>query len=926
MRATHVFLFAGLASLVSLLYLVGELEFVDRRLSDYHSGLLSRDASRELVLIAIDPDSLRRLRSWPWPRRYHAQVLRNLLDAGAARVALDVDFSSPSNAQDDQLLADALASAGPQRVALPVYRQPQRRGEHVELIDTEPLPLFGRHAQPASVNVWPDSDGLIRWVDAAQHWANGVVPTMSAWLTGTPSLVGGTILVDFSIDPATIPKLSFVDVLEGAFDPTSVAGKNVLIGATAIELGDRVSVPRYQVLPGPVLQALAFETLWQGRTLRHVRGWPLASASAIISLTAGLLFMAMGWRSGLAITMLSAIGSALIAAILQLRYGVMLDVSPLTLGVTLSFAAALLTRVDQHATLLFVQRKALQRKDAIMSRVVDSVFDGIVTFDTAGRISSCNRAAEKIFGCPAQVLLGRSLGTWLFIEHANSKAEALAAVGPQESRAKRSDGSCFPAEIAISASDTDGEWMGVAVVRDISKRKADEELAQRALHDALTGLPNRLLLQDRIEEALRAAERTAASFAVLLLDLDRFKQVNDTLGHHIGDMLLREIGPRLRRPMGQVDTLARLGGDEFAVLLPPPTDLNAARSVAGQIIEALRQPFLIEGLSFDIGVSIGVALYPESGKSTSALLQHADAAMYIAKRSQTGFAVYSTEIDTGGADFLTLQGELCRAIEEDQLVLHYQPKFDARTTKFIGFEALIRWRHPECGFILPGQFIPAAERVGLIVPLTLWVVKAALHQQYLWYQDGFCPTVAVNLSVKSLQDPELPATFRTLCNNWEMDPERLVLEITESALMADPRMATTVLGRLADMGCRISLDDFGTGYSSLAHLQRLPLHELKIDRSFVRAMTHDPSAEIIVRSIVDLAHNLNLSVVAEGVEDHAAFRRLAAMGCDHIQGFLFGPPEPPGQVQRWLRQDRRFMEPAAASMTVQQLGQIALAR
>lgn len=902
MRATHISLFA-VTSLVSLLYLVGGLDFVDRRLSDQHFGLLSRDASRELVLITIDPESLRQLRSWPWPRRYHAQVLRNLIDAGATRIALDIDFSSSSNARDDQLLAAALASAGPERAALPVFRQQQRAGEHIELIDTEPLPLLGRHVQPASVNVWPDPDGLIRRVDLAQDWADGAVPTMSAWLTGAPRSAGSTFLIDFSIDPTTIPRLSFVDVLDRAFDPAVVAGKNVLIGATAIELGDHVSVPRYQALPGPVLQALAFETLAQGRGLRHVGGWPVAAAAGVTSMIAGLLFMSLGWRLGLAIMAASAIAMVLTTGVLQTLCAIMLDISPLILGLTLSFGAALLGRLDQHASQLFIQRKALRRKDAIMSRVVDSVFDGIVTFDAAGRISSCNQAAEHIFGCPAPTLLGRSLGALLPIQRATEDLDALGRVGPHESSATRSDGSCFPAEVALSVSDIDGEWMGVAVVRDITKRKADEELAQRALQDALTALPNRLLLHDRIEQTLAAAERTGESFAVLLLDLDRFKQVNDTLGHHVGDLLLREVGPRLRQPLRATDTLARLGGDEFAVLLPAPTDLNAACAVAGRIVEALRQPFLIQGLSLEIGGSIGVALYPQSGHSVSALLQHADAAMYAAKRSQTGFVVYSAQIETEGADVLTLRGELRRAIDDDQLVLHYQPKIEARSGGFVGFEALVRWRHPEYGLMPPGRFIPAAEQLGLIAPLTLWVVEAVLDQQRLWRDHDDCPTVAVNLSARSLQDPELPATFQRLCQEWDTDPERLTLEVTESALMADPKTAALVLGRLADIGCRISLDDFGTGYSSLAHLQRLPLHELKIDRSFVRAMTHDPSAEIIVRSIVDLAHNLNLSVVAEGVEDQAAFGRLAAMGCDHAQGFLFGRPEPPEAAQRWLQQD-----------------------
>jgi diguanylate cyclase len=368
----------------------------------------------------------------------------------------------------------------------------------------------------------------------------------------------------------------------------------------------------------------------------------------------------------------------------------------------------------------------------------------------------------------------------------------------------------------------------------------------------------------------------------------------------VGDLLLTEIGPRLQEPLRGSDTVARLGGDEFAILLLGPSDLEMACRVAERIVEALRTPFAIRELTLEVGVSIGVALYPEHGTSAHALLQHADVAMYAAKRDQLGFVVYSPEADTHTVRQLTLTGQLRRAIEEDQMVLEFQPKIDARTSAVAGVEALVRWQHPEHGPIPPDEFIHSAEQIGLIKPLTLWVLNAALTGLDAWQREGYDFGVAVNLSVKSLQDPTLPATIHRLLQSWRQRPELLTFEITESALMEDPARALEVLAGISDIGCRLSLDDFGTGYSSLAYLQKLPINELKIDRSFVVAMTRDDNAAVIVRSVVKLAKGLGLSVVAEGVESEEAFTRLRALGCDHVQGFLFGPAMAAKDFRDWL--------------------------
>jgi diguanylate cyclase len=503
---------------------------------------------------------------------------------------------------------------------------------------------------------------------------------------------------------------------------------------------------------------------------------------------------------------------------------------------------------------------------------------------------------------PASDVIGAQIRALLPGQQGGSLAALAQVGGIHELEAIRGDRRFFPVEATFSRMRVDEKWVGIAILRDITERKAQEaELERMALHDALTGLPNRTLLNDRIENAIRSARRAREQMAVLLLDLDRFKDVNDTLGHHVGDLLLTEIGPRLQQPLRSSDTVARLGGDEFAILLLGPTDLMMACRVAERIVEGLRRPFAIRELTLEVGVSIGVALYPEHGASAHELLQHADVAMYAAKRDHVGFVVYSAEADTHSVRQLTLTGQLRRAIEDDQMILEFQPKIDARTSGISGVEALVRWQHPEHGAIPPDEFIHSAEQTGLIKPLTLWVLNAALSGLNAWQQEGCEFGVAVNLSVKSLHDPQLPETVRMLLQSWNQRPELLTFEITESALMADPETALSVLARIAEIGCRLSLDDFGTGYSSLAYLQKLPIDELKIDRSFVVAMTRDDNAAVIVRSVVKLAKGLGLSVVAEGVESEEAFARLRALGCDHVQGFLFGPSMGADHFRAWLR-------------------------
>ncbi len=446
-------------------------------------------------------------------------------------------------------------------------------------------------------------------------------------------------------------------------------------------------------------------------------------------------------------------------------------------------------------------------------------------------------------------------------------------------------------------------WLVLFRLVQVVSRQLRRELERneyQALHDALTGLPNRTLLFDRVDRAISEADRHGTQVGVLLLDLDRFKEVNDTLGHHNGDRLLVEVASRLRGVLRSADTLVRLGGDEFAVLVPDVDGDADVGALARRLVEVLKRPVDIDGLSVAVGVSVGIALHPEDGTTPQVLLQRADVAMYVAKTSHLHFARYSEDADHYSPERLALLGELRHALERDELALYFQPKADTRTGRVHGLEALLRWHHPERGLIPPDVFIPLAEHTGLIDEVTPFVVEQALTECARWGAAGHDVSVSVNVSVRNLVDRGFPDRVAELLTASGVPASRLVLELTESALMTDPDTALDVLNALKAVGVVLSIDDYGSGYSSLAYLQQLPVDELKIDRQFVRQLGERDKDRAIVRSTVDLGRNLGLLVVAEGVEDQAAWDTLAEAACDVVQGYFLSRPIPAGDVLAWL--------------------------
>ncbi len=435
----------------------------------------------------------------------------------------------------------------------------------------------------------------------------------------------------------------------------------------------------------------------------------------------------------------------------------------------------------------------------------------------------------------------------------------------------------------------------------LKSKQRSEELQRIVTTDELTGLANRERFREVMDERISAAKNADISFAVMLMDLDRFKEINDTLGHHYGDVLLRDLGPRLVDAIGPGGLVARLGGDEFGVLPAQETqDPALMEHVAARLTKCVSAPFSVDELSLEVGASIGIARFPQDGEDSNALLRCADVAMYAAKEAQCDYKLYAAEQNQHSVRRLSVLSDIRRALSSDEIVVHYQPIVDVDDLTVTGAEGLVRWEHPELGLIPPGAFVQTVEQTGLIGPLTRHVLERSIAECASWRKDGRDLSVAVNLSVRNLVDRDLPKEIERLLSVYSVPADALQLEITESMIMSDPERAMATVTRLSDLGVRMSVDDFGTGYSSLANLRRLPIDDLKIDRSFVSPMLEDESDLIIVRSTINLGHDLGLRIIAEGVEDGATLQQLALLGCDLAQGYHVSRPMPAEAFERWL--------------------------
>jgi diguanylate cyclase (GGDEF)-like protein/PAS domain S-box-containing protein len=887
--------------LTALLHATGQLQFLEDYVTDARARLLRHEVASDIVIVGIDARSLAALSQWPWPRRLHAQLIDRLDQAAPRRVFIDIDFSSASTLEDDAALEAALTSWRRDPILLPAFVQYATAADST-LVLTQPLPRFASQAQLVSVNRQPGADGLERSWRTTWEVGGRQLPTVIDPRSALPP--GLDVPIDFSISPASFTYVSYVDLLEGRTPASELEDKIVYVGGTAVELGDMVPVPIHKSLPGVVVQALATESVNAG-VLRRPPAWLYLAALAGWTALCAVLFHTHAWRRNLLLLGCTLVGLAGLPIYCQALHRLLVEVIPLACATSAVFLVVTLRSLDQQTWRALAYAIGMRRRDALLKSVVQSSSDCIVCIDEAGVIRTANPAAGRLFGCGTQAMIGSPLAKFVprlaAAEDGTARPVESLLGAVFERDAHPSAGEAFPVEITVSRVRLRTERLYTAIVRDISERKAQQrKLEFQATHDSLTQLPNRAALATHLEAAL-APDGTASCVALLMLDLSRFKEVNDTLGHNVGDQVLCEVAQRFREAIGSGDFIARIGGDEFTVVLGRREEGAAIAEACQRLIDSLSVPIDIGTLAIDIGVSIGIARYPQDAEDAQTLLRHADVAMYVAKRRGAPYEYYDAAHDENSVRRLAMVGELRAAIANSSTRLHYQPQVNLHTARVQSVEALLRWRHPTLGEISPAEFVTLAETTDLIRPLTEWSLAEAMRQGRRWREAGLDIRIAVNLSARILQDSAFPQRLRALLESSGVAAAALELEITESAMMLDPARALRVIQEIDLLGVQIAVDDFGTGFSSLGYLRDLPVHSLKLDKSFVSNMRTRVDDRIIVQSTAQMARALRLEIIAEGVETDWDLELLTAAGYDYAQGYRYSAALPADACEAWIR-------------------------
>ncbi|WP_367846204.1 EAL domain-containing protein [Rhodoferax sp. WC2427] len=886
------------------------------------------------VVLAIDDASLNALGRWPWPRALHAQMVDRLREAGASAIGLAVLFSEPDT-QDpasDAALASAIARQGHVVLATAPAQQPDGRIAAAPLLPTLVAPDAGTPPHLGHVDVEIDLDGQSRcihlmagngeadtpalalavlqqaapdpaWerlvpVDTLNHPPNRWVRAHEVWLPRTRGL----------------PTLSYASALQSPQALEIVRGRAVFVGITASGLGGELVTPlagSRATLPSVLFHAQAFEAL---RSHTWIESAP-ASLALLLALLAVSSLAAIPALPGRRLLL----ATALLPLPLLVSAGVLLGTRTWLPPATATLALAVALGFWLAGQLRTLNRALLRTREHAQS-TLQAIDDAVITIDARlHTIRFANPAARS--HAPGQRLVGQPLSSAYPLSE-DSMERLVAAVFECLGRGSRvfvrellelpaADGLRVLRATASPLRSPEGALDGaVLVFSDVT----DSVAAARALdyaanHDALTGLPNRVLLHERLNLALSRLQRRGGSTAILFLDLNRFKHINDNLGHRAGDAVLRTIAQRLRALCRDTDTVARWGGDEFVLLLEDVGGQDGAATAATKVVDALTQDIVLDDsfghITLPSAGSVGVVMAPQDGTDLDGLISKADMAMYRAKaQPQACFQFWSNDINTRTHERLALEMELRQALRETLFVLHYQPQFSLHGGQMVGLEALMRWQRTPDHLVMPGGFIGLAEECGLIVDMGAWAVLHTARQVALWLRAGLKPVpVAVNISARQCLNRDLVQVVRLALQETGIPPHLLRLEITETTAMSDADQVIGLLHDIRALGVRLSVDDFGTGYSSLAYLKRFPIDELKIDRSFIHDVTIDKDNAAIVRATIALAHGLGLQVVAEGVETEAQSRFLAELRCDTVQGYLFGRPQPLEVVTRWFSEN-----------------------
>ena len=924
----------ALVALALALSHAGALGRWDLLFYDWSLARQPRTPAEDIVIVAIDEQSLRELGRWPWSRRVHADLVRALAAAGAKAVALDIAFaeSDAADPEADRDLAAALADNG--RVVLPVLNEQVRLNG--QLIETLPIPVLAEAAAGLGhVDVELDPDGIARGVYlkaglGKPHWSTLALALLEVvGAADERALVGQRapptsssspfawqrdyhVLIPFAGPPGHFRRVSYGDALRGDFAPSAFRDRWVLVGVTTAGIGHMLSTPVSDqvAMPGVEFNANVLDALRRGVTIQPLsRHWSLPMTGMLVLLPL-LSYVACPPRWTLPLAGLALLLTFVVSFLLLNGSSRWFPPAAALLAQGLSYPLWSWRHLQHSARALFAEKERAQV-------TLHSIGDAVIATDRQGVIEYLNPTAESMLGCTLETARGQPLGAVFRLDGDPGDRSPVDLIAlclkrnqllrlPESSILINREGRKYAVRAsAAPIRDQRGQTQGVVVAfGDITEaRQMTERMAYQATHDALTQLPNRYLFQDRLNRAIAHARRANQSVAVLFVDLDHFKKVNDGLGHTAGDVLLRAAATRLLDCGRQEDTIARLGGDEFVIVLENLGQEERAATLARRILDALAPPFQIEGHECFITASIGISVFPRDGEDTETLLKNADTAMYQAKEKGRDLVqFYGRDMHVRAVQRLRLEQDLRRALERRELELHYQPQMELHQGRIIGVEALLRWRHPHRGLILPMEFVPMAEESGLIETIGEWSLRTACEQARAWRREGLPPLrMAVNLSPRQFLGPGMVNLIGRILRETELEPGYLDLEITEGLLMKDVEGSIVTLRTLKAMGVRLSIDDFGTGYSSLSYLKRFPIDQLKIDKSFVDDVTINPDDTAITLAVIGLAHSMRLKVIAEGVENAAQLVFLQNNRCDEIQGYYLSRPLPPQRIMDLLR-------------------------
>ncbi|AHI30216.1 EAL domain-containing protein [Marinobacter similis] len=897
-------LLAGLLTL--LLWSFGAFDNINNQARDLYVEFLAEPVASNLVVVEIDSASIEKVGRWPWPRTLYADAIAELEAANINSLLIDIDFSARSSASNDEALAQALASFSQQApIYLPAFVQRQS-ATGTQLMLRTPLPELAQTANMVSVNMHPEADGLVRKLSVGFDWQGQIYP--GAWNALSPTEDRGS-WIDFSVSPSSFEYISFIDLVNGRIAPQQLQGKDVLIGATAIELGDTLAVPIHRSLPGVVIHALGTETLNRGG-LYSLSPAISASLIGLIWLLATLLFPRLSWLQGLKWLTVIAVSLPLAAIMIYQHLSLILDfIGPLMVA-ALVYVTSNLARLDAVTLEHLWLQITLRDSEALHNRILATANDCILCVNASGQITRANPAMQSLTQTPATALVHNPVLRWL----PEIEPELTNLTGkPFDTVLLNSERRPIPVEATISTVELSNDPLFTVVLRDLTDRVAREkELEYQATHDLLTGLLNRTALFRRINRDLKEEMQGT----VLLLNLDYFHEVNDTYGHDIGDQLLQAIANRLVQALDHEfpkGCVARVGGDGFALWLPGVTFAEGGqffcRHLLAQVEERL--PLETDGdADLRVFCTIGAAETTnqlsipknetdQEDAGAEALLQKAADALRLAKADGIAIHRYSNADSRAAGQRLKLVPAIRENIACDAFNLLYQPKIDLATMQPMGCEALLRWPSDRGPVVPVMTLIEVAENSRQIAPLTRWVVQAILSQEQDWQARGLPRHMAVNISARLIQDrhfiSELQGLLASSTGYFQFE-----FEITETALMSSRDLAIELASSLSQTGSTLAIDDFGTGYSSLAYLKDLNASILKIDKSFVTNIDDSRDNQTIVRSTIKMAHELGMQVVAEGIETAADERFLLSLGCDFGQGYHYAKPLPVDELEQWL--------------------------